>query len=123
MLDGEIAAHDTIYELTTVSFQGGRLVVPVIDGTVGDRLRLRIQARDIAIATNLPDNISTLNCLGGTITQVSEAKQAHQDIQIDVGVPILARVTRRSVVELGLVPGREITALIKSIAVEQPMAP
>ena len=123
VLDGEIAAHDTIYELTSVSFQGGRLVVPLIDGTVGDRLRLRIQARDIAIATNLPDNISTLNCLGGTITQVSAAKQAHQDIQIDVGVPILARVTRRSVVELGLERGREITALIKSIAVEQTMAP
>ena len=123
VLDGEIAAHDTIYELTTVSFPGGRLVVPVIDGTVGDRLRLRIQARDIAIATNLPDNISTLNCLGGTITQVSVPKQAHQDIQIDVGVPILARVTRRSVVELGLEPGREITALIKSVAVEQAAAP
>ena len=122
VLDGQIAAHDTMYKLTTVSFQGGRLVIPAIDGTVGDRLRLRIQARDIAIATTLPDNISTLNCLGGTITQVSASRQAHQDIQIDVGVPILARVTRRSVVELGLEPGREITALIKSVAVERAAA-
>jgi molybdate transport system ATP-binding protein len=123
VLDGQIAAHDTMYQLTTVSFKGGRLVIPAIDGTVGDRLRLRIQARDIAIATTLPDNISTLNCLGGTITQVSAARHAHQDIQIDVGVRILARVTRRSVVELGLKPGREITVLIKSVAVERAAAP
>lgn len=123
VLDGRIEAHDTTYQLTTVSFQGGRLVIPAIDGAVGDALRLRIQARDIAIATNPPDNISTLNCLKGTIAQVGAPRQAHQDIQIDVGVPILARVTRRSVIELGLEPGRKITALIKSVAVERAASP
>jgi molybdate transport system ATP-binding protein len=122
VLDGKIAAHDPVYQLTTVSFQGGRLVIPAIDGAVGDHLRLRIQARDIAIATTPPNDISTLNCLGGTIAQVGAPRQAHQDIQIDVGVPILARVTRRSVIELGLEPGREITALIKSVAVERAAA-
>jgi molybdate transport system ATP-binding protein len=123
VLDGKIVAHDTTYQLTTVSFQGGRLVIPAIDGAVGDHLRLRIQARDIAIATTPPKDISTLNCLGGTIAQMGAPRQAHQDVQIDVGVPILARVTRRSVTELGLAPGREITALIKSVAVERAAAP
>ena len=123
ILDGKIAAHDSTYQLTTVSFQGGLLLIPTIDGAVGDHLRLRIQARDIAIATTTPDNISTLNCLGGTITQVGEPRQAHQDIQIDVGIPIRARVTRRSAMELGLEPGREITALIKSVAVERAAMP
>jgi molybdopterin-binding protein len=30
----------------------------------------------------------------------------------------LARVTRRSISELGLVPGREVFAIVKSVAIE-----
>ncbi|MBI3504971.1 MAG: TOBE domain-containing protein, partial [Proteobacteria bacterium] len=33
---------------------------------------------------------------------------------------LLARVTRRSIAELGLTPGREVFAVIKSIAIDRP---
>ena len=33
---------------------------------------------------------------------------------------LLARVTRRSITELGLVPGRDVFAVIKSIAIDRP---
>jgi len=97
VLDGQIEDHDGPHQLTTVSFEGGRLVIPAIGGAIGERLRLRIQARDVAIATVPPNNISTLNCLPGVIAAVGAPRHAHQDVQIDVGVPILARVTRRAI--------------------------
>lgn len=119
VLDGRIESHDSTYHLTTVSFPGGRLVVPAIGGIIGEKLRLRIQARDVAIATDTPSHISTLNCLPGVITDIGMPRHAHQDILVDVGMPILARLTLRSVADLGLAPGRQVTALIKSVAVDR----
>lgn len=123
VLDGRIEDHDATYRLTTVSFMGGHLVIPEIEGTVGEPLRLRIQARDVAIATSPPSDISTLNCLPGVITQIGAPRHAHQDVQVDVGMPIVARVTLRSVADLGLAPGLNVTALIKSVAVDRNAAP
>jgi len=123
VLDGRIEDHDATYRLTTVSFRGGHLVIPEIEGTVGEPLRLRIQARDVAIATSPPSDISTLNCLPGVITQIGAPRHAHQDVQVDVGMPIVARVTLRSVADLGLAPGLNVTALIKSVAVDRNAAP
>ncbi len=118
VLVGTIESHDTRYHLTTVAFDGGRLVVPAVGGPVGAALRLRIQARDVAIATSVPTGISTLNCLPGVISELGTGRQAHRDVQVNVGVPILARLTQRSISELGLEPGRQVTVLIKSVAVE-----
>jgi len=119
VLDGQIESHDPTFQLTTVSFPGGQLLVPAIEGRVGEKLRLRIQARDVAIATSTPSQISTLNCLPGVITEVGIPRHAHQDILVYVGVPIVARLTLRSVADLGLAPGRHVTALIKSVAVDR----
>jgi len=119
VLAGTIESQDRVYELTTVAFAGGRFIVPAVPGTIGTALRLRIQARDVAIATTAPADISTLNCLPGVVIALGRRHHAHREIQVDVGVPILARVTERSVVELGLEPGRRVTALIKSVAVER----
>lgn len=119
VLAGTIESQDTAYHLTTVAFAGRRLIVPAVPGAVGTALRLRVQARDVAIATSAPTEISTLNCLPGIVTALGERHRAHREIQVDVGVTILARITERSVVELGLEPGRRVTALIKSVAVER----
>ena len=39
------------------------------------------------------------------------------DIRLDIGTPLLATVTRRAVDELGLVEGKAVLALVKSVSV------
>ena len=41
------------------------------------------------------------------------------DLQLDIGVKLWARITARSAHELGLAPGREVFALVKSVAIDR----
>ena len=70
------------------------------------------------LALQRPADISTLNVLRGTVTELRPAVASQTDVLIDVGSRLWARVTRRSVEDLGLAPGREVYALIKSVALD-----
>ena len=58
---------------------------------------------------------SARNALRGVVTKVVDgAINAEVTLRLSDAVEIVAVVTRRSVAELGLAPGREATAIIKS---------
>jgi molybdate transport system ATP-binding protein len=62
-----------------------------------------------------------LNVLSATVSSIAEAASASVDVQLDVGgTELLARVTRKSLAELGLAPGSRVYALIKSVAIDRP---
>ncbi len=42
------------------------------------------------------------------------------DVRLDIGAPLIARVTRRSLHEMALEPGKTVHALIKAVAVDRP---
>ena len=44
---------------------------------------------------------------------------AAQTVRLDCGVPLAARVTRRSAKALGLAPGLALHAVIKSVALDR----
>ena len=46
-----VAAHDAARGLTRLRFAGGALLVPLRPEPPGARLRLRLRARDVAVAT------------------------------------------------------------------------
>ena len=119
VLDVRVIEHDQTDGLSTLAFAGGQLVVPRVAAEVGSALRLRVQARDVSIALTSPERISTLNILKGTIREVGGESGPQVSVLIDVGSVLSARLTRRSVRELGLAPGTEVYALIKSVAVER----
>jgi molybdate transport system ATP-binding protein len=78
---------------------------------------VRLRARDIMISLKEPVGLSALNVLPGFISSIDAAEGASVDVQLDCGGdPVVARVTRRSVEELGLRPGLAVHAIIKSIA-------
>jgi molybdate transport system ATP-binding protein len=61
--------------------------------------------------------LSALNILPGTVAEIGETDGPSVDMRLDcAGQPLIARLTRRSVESLGLVPGRRVYAVIKSIA-------
>jgi molybdate transport system ATP-binding protein len=78
---------------------------------------VRIRARDVMIAVEPPHGLSALNVLPGTVAEIGHADGPIVEIRLDcAGEALVARLTRRSVETLGLEPGRQVYAVIKSIA-------
>ena len=123
-----VLAQDAARGLTRLGFAGGELVVARRPGlAVGARLRLRLRARDVAVATEAPRGISMHNILPAVIEAVAEAGEPPGDaeamLRLRVGpTALLARVTRDSVGRLGLAPGMAVFALVKSIAFDHAAA-
>ncbi|MEO8136708.1 MAG: molybdenum ABC transporter ATP-binding protein [Betaproteobacteria bacterium] len=112
--------HDAIYGLTLLRFDGGQLELPAVEAAAGERVRVRIRARDVTLATERPARISTRNVLRGTIAAMSDEVGPVIDIALDIGhARLLARVTRRSRDELGLCVGGTAFALIKAISLDR----
>jgi molybdate transport system ATP-binding protein len=117
ILNTRVAEHDIRFGLTTLRAAAGDLRVPYVDLRLGTQLRVRIRARDVMIALEPPRGLSALNILPGTVAEIGAADGPIVEIRLDcAGEPLIARLTRRSVEALGLVPGRQVYAVIKSIA-------
>jgi molybdate transport system ATP-binding protein len=120
VVDTRVAAHDLQWGLTRLEFNGGSLYAPDVDALIGERIRVRIRARDVSIATAPPQGISTLNMVAGTVAGIGEIAGASVDVQINAsGTLIIARVTRKSVAELQLEHGKRVIALIKAVAIDR----
>ena len=119
LLEVRVAGRDEGFGLTRLDHPAGALVVPELDLPVGASLRLRIRARDVAISMAPPRGLSIRNVLRGRVARLVPMPPALVEVELDLaGSPLAARITRRSAVELGLVPGSEVWALIKSAALE-----
>jgi len=112
-----VQAHDAARGLTRLAFPGGELQVPLRPEAVGARLRLRLRARDVAVATEAPRGFSSHNILPGTVSAVAPFGPHESFVTLQVGpTPLLARLTRDAVATLGLAPGKALYAVVKSTA-------
>jgi len=120
VIEGRVARHDEAYGLTAIAFAGGELVVPNVDALVGEPVRARIRARDVAIALEPPPRASFRNVVEGTVVRVGSEFGAIVEVTLAVGeVAILARVTRKAADELRLAPGMRAYALVKAVAIDR----
>jgi molybdate transport system ATP-binding protein len=120
VLTVRVAAHDARWQLTELAGAFGKLTVPRLPTPVGTSLRVRIRARDVILAASPPTGISALNILAGRVEAVVPIENAALEVQLRLGGErLLARVTRRSGATLGLVPGREVYAVIKTVAIDR----
>lgn len=110
--------------LTRLDFAGGVLVTTLHPGPTGTRLRVRLRARDIAVATEEPRNISTRNILRATLNEITPAGDGPEVfLRLAIGPStVLARITRDSVRRLSLHPGMEVWALVKAVTFDHRMA-
>jgi molybdate transport system ATP-binding protein len=118
VLTTQVLRHDPVFCLTHLEHHGQRIAVPQIGAEVGSVLRVRIRARDVALATHRPEGSSIRNVLAGTLTQIqSDAATPYAETWVDIGgARLRARVTREAIAELGLTEGAPVFALVKSIA-------
>ncbi len=120
VLPAEIAEHHPARRLSLLHSGAMRLWLPLVDAPVGTRLRLRIPAREIILATAAPEGISLHNIVPGRVRAVTEDAARHAAlVEIDAGgAVLLARITPDAVTRLALAPGVAVLALIKSMAVD-----
>ena len=118
MLATRVSRHDAEAGLTHLDFRGGELRVPIVDIPAGVAVRVWIRARDVSVATEAPRGLSLRNVLKGTLVEVgpSDGEPGRlAELRLRLGdASLTALVTRQAVRELGLAPGREVYALIKS---------
>jgi molybdate transport system ATP-binding protein len=118
VFDAIVEEHDERYHLSYVRIGAGRLAVARSALRLGQRLRVRIDARDVSLALTLPERTSILNILPARIVDLSDGEEPAQAlIRLEAGgEPLLARITRRSAAELNLVPGMQLFAQVKGVA-------
>jgi molybdate transport system ATP-binding protein len=120
VIEAKVTGHDPAYGLTTLASRAGQWRLPIIDAPVGAQVRLRVRSRDVMIARGRPEGISALNVLNATVTEIAGGAGPIVELRLDCGgEAILARLTRYSVDRLGLTPGTEVQALIKSVALDR----
>ncbi|NTV95785.1 MAG: molybdenum ABC transporter ATP-binding protein [Thiobacillus sp.] len=118
VIDATIGARDEAWHLIRADFAGGELWVRDTGHAIGHRVRVRILARDVSLALTHQDDTSILNLLPGTVAELADdGHPALALVRVDVGgTAIVARLTRRSAVALGLAPGQPVWAQVKAVA-------
>ena len=120
VLDAKVVAQDMDYDLATLAFDGGILTVTNLDALIGEPVRVRIRARDVALALEAPQRVSIQNVLRGTVTAIGPERTGIVDVSIAVGAATLrSRITRRAVDQLGLATGLTVFALVKAVSLDR----
>lgn len=125
--EGELAAvletvvlrHDEEFALSELGFAGGTLTVPRLDRPPGSRQRVRLLARDVGLALAPPAGTSLLNAFPARVVEIGAVGTAAGTALVRLnagGAPLIAQVTRKSLHLLGVHPGLELHAVIKSVA-------
>ena len=118
VVEASVAQQDEKYHLTRLDFPGGALWVSRVEQPFGTRVRARVSARDVSLATQVPHGSSINNILNARIEEIRDEGADKVMVKLRVGEAqmLLARITRRSRDSLGLQGGMFVCAQVKSVA-------
>ncbi|NIP14133.1 MAG: molybdenum ABC transporter ATP-binding protein [Pseudomonadales bacterium] len=121
LIEGTVTGHDPRLHVTQVNVSGNVLMLPLLSHVEeGHEVRVRIRARDVALATTRPEGLSIRNVLPGRISRLiveEEVGTAEAFVELR-DAHIRSRLTLAAVEDLGLREGMPVYALIKSISFE-----
>ncbi len=120
LVEGMVTAIDPAFGVAVITVGDSRLEL-IGEGFVsGETVRLRVRARDVAIAREPQPGLSIRNQIPCVIEEIVGADPAFMEIALKLGKQRLrARITRKSVAELELAPGQNVVALLKAVSVER----
>lgn len=118
VLDVCVNTHDAAYCLTQLQLGGLSLFVPLSPLPVGSRTRIRVLARDVSIALELPQHSSIQNILPARVLDIhTSVNGPYAIVRLAVANNVLlSRVTRRAVDQLQLTVGMSVHAQVKAVA-------
>ncbi len=124
--DEDVAAFvgvETMFEACVVTRGDGIVVlragvhqIEAVDRGDFARALVCVRPEDVSIATTAETASSVRNRLPGRVRRIAAAG-ASARVELDCGVPVVARITRRSMEEMGLDAGSEVIASFKATAV------
>lgn len=119
VLQAQVCGHEPEFHLSQVQFAGGVLSLPYQQAAaVGASVRLRVYARDVSLTLQQPAQTSILNVLPASITGMAQPVAGQVMVRLNLGgVPLLAHITHKSAVQLGLKVGMGVFAQIKATAI------
>ncbi|MBH0177575.1 MAG: molybdenum ABC transporter ATP-binding protein [Nitrospira sp.] len=120
VLDAQVAGHDPQYGLTQLAFNEHTLFVPLRSVDIGQSVRVHILSNDVSLVVGrITSPTSVLNLLEATVTEIRDIDQSSVDVLLDIGAPLIASITRKSLVNLGIKPGHRVWAQIKTVALNE----
>ncbi|MDN5863670.1 MAG: molybdenum ABC transporter ATP-binding protein [Gammaproteobacteria bacterium] len=120
VIEARVIGHDREFQLTHLQCAAGELVVPRVAKPEQATVRVHIHALDVAIALEPPRGLSIRNVLPARIEEIGRETIPYAELRLNAaGVPLIAYVTGKAAHELDLRVGREVYALIKSVAIDR----
>jgi len=127
VVEATVALHDPAYGLSRLDVGAHALWVGLTTVAVGQRVRVRVMARDVSVTLARARDSSILNILPVTIDSVRDDGLGRVTLGLRLadagdasGRLILARLTRRSYDALQLTVGLQVHAQIKGAALMTP---
>ncbi len=131
LVDARVAAQDERWMLTQLQIEDQLVSVPQRPKLrVGDQVRLRVQARDVALSRSKPQDLSIRNVLEGFVHELEvDVETPFAEVTIELGkkdatqpssspVRLRSRITRAAADDLDLAKGVPVFALIKSVTLD-----
>jgi len=120
LIEAVVEAHDDEYQLTVLRFAGGLLTIARKSVPVGSVVRLRVAARDVSLTLERQTGTSIMNIFPAIVKEILPEGESLLTVRLSLGgVPLIARVTRKSSALLGLEPEKKVFAQVKSVALLQ----
>ncbi|GAB3383237.1 molybdenum ABC transporter ATP-binding protein [Spongiibacter taiwanensis] len=130
VLQASVESHDPHFNLSRLRLDLHRhLELAEIHAELGSNVRIFVPARDVSISLNAAGNSSILNRLPCVIDTIAASGPAQMLLRLRLGEGsqppyLLAKITRKSCVQLRLTEGMGVYAQIKSVALlNQPGRP
>ncbi len=120
IMNARVTHHDPQYGLTQLDCMGQPLFVPLQPVAIGQPMRVHILSSDVTLVVGRIDSpTSVLNILEATIVEIREVNHTSVDVLLDIGAPLVASITKKSLVTLGLKHGQRIFTHIKAVALNE----
>jgi len=115
----KVVQQDNSWHLNKVAFENNELWIHDKNLQIGDKLRVRILAKDISIALSNHSDSSILNRLSCEISEINSDKDnAYCLLKLKLNnCSLVAQLTNKSVATLKLTVGMKVWAQIKSVAI------
>jgi molybdate transport system ATP-binding protein len=121
VLTGRIVGMRADYGLTEIGHPGGTIWLAGPAGAAGSDVRVVIRATDVTLATERPQHLSIRTVLHGRVAAIELEGGPLAAVTVDLPGHghVVASLTRMAVDELGLAVGRDVFALIKTVALDE----
>ncbi|MBI2434716.1 MAG: molybdenum ABC transporter ATP-binding protein [Candidatus Hydrogenedentes bacterium] len=121
LIEATVIAHDAQYHLSQADSAFGVITLPALAQAAGSRVWVQVFAREVSIGLRIEHDMSILNQWPCRVVSAAESRPGQMLLRLgpaagEVGVHLLAQITRKSWDLLRLGVGTQVFARVKSVS-------